>query len=98
MTGGSQNVKSHALAWCARILSIEDTALAEEILDTASQLAQSEMVDIASAFVSTAKGEFDNALMKLSKIDSPVSRSSAFIIAVKKWGAEKAFDLLKKRN
>jgi len=93
---GSQNVKSYALAWCARILSFKDTILAEKILNAASLLSKSKTVDIASAFVSAAKGEYNNALNKLSSIDSPVSRSSAFIITVNKQGAEKAFKWIKK--
>ncbi|MDD2897848.1 MAG: hypothetical protein PHI31_03960 [Desulfuromonadaceae bacterium] len=79
--GGSDDVKSRALAWCARFLANGDYGtIADELISTARQLGSGPEITIAEAFRISATGKRRDALCKLADIDSPYARSAAFMI------------------
>ena len=90
---GTGAVRSRALAWCARVLSLtkENLEKAEEYLGIAKDLETSKETRIAEAFIRSGKKDQKGALRILTGIDSPMSRGAAFIIRSKgKKGAGKA--------
>ncbi len=94
---GTGAVRSRALAWCARVLSLtkENLEKAEECLGIAKDLETSKETRIAEAFIRSGKKDQKGALKILAGIDSPMSRGAAFIIRSKgKKGAGKAVDWL----
>ena len=95
LAGGTATVRCRALAWCARILSIEDRDKAEEYLKFARELGTCEEIDIANAFIFSQKGDKNAALSALAPIDSPMSRSAALMIVVHHNGSQGAVDWLK---
>lgn len=81
LSGGTNSVRSQALAWCVRILSrTEELDKAEKYLEYAKKLGASQEIDIADAFILSQKGDRNAALSSLSSIDSPMSRSAALMI------------------
>ncbi len=93
---GTDSVRSHALAWCARILSYtEKFDKAEEYLKTAKKLGSCPEVDIANAFIVSQKGNKKEALSILAEINSPASRSAAFYIVSHHEDGKGAIDWLK---
>ena len=95
-SGGSDSTRCQALAWCARLLSsTEELDKAEKYLDLAKQLETCQETDIAAAFISSQRGDKEAALSTLSSIDSPASRSAAFIIILHHDGPQGAIDWLK---
>ena len=80
LSGGAATTRSHALAWCARILHSEDREKAEKCVEYAKTLASSHETPIAEAFLTSQKGKKNEALSALAKIDSPMSRTAAFLI------------------
>ena len=95
LAGGTDTVRCRALAWCARILSIEDQDKAEEYLKFAQELGTCKEIDIANAFIFSQKGDKNAALSALAPIDSPISRSAALMIVVHHNGPQGAVDWLK---
>lgn len=95
LVGGTATVRCRALAWCVRILSIEDRDKAEECLKFAQELGACEEIDIASAFILSQKDKKKAALSALAPIDSPMSRSAALMIVVHHNGPQGAVDWLK---
>ena len=94
---GTDAIKSRALAWCARVLSLRKEHLekAEEYLETAEKLEIRDETRIAEAFIQSGKKDRKGALKILNGIDSPMSRGAAFIILSKgRKGAKKAVDWL----
>lgn len=97
LSGGTDEVKSRALSWCARLLSLsENLEKAEEYLNTAKSLSVTDEVVIADAFITSKKGNKSAALQVLTSIDSPSSRSAALMIVAHHEGAEGALDWLGK--
>ena len=95
-SGGSDLTRCRALAWCVRLMSrTEDLEKAEEYLDSAKQLGSCEEIDIATAFISSERGDKEAALSALSKIDSQASLSAAFIITLHHDGQQEAVDWLR---
>ncbi len=94
LSGGSEVVKGHALAWCARVLTDFSIEEAEQHFASAKTLNFSHETDIADAFVQSKRGETKTALAILSRIDIPLSRSAAFMIVGNNEGAEAAVDWL----
>jgi len=91
LSGGSDEVKGKALAWCARVLSsTDDLKLAEDFLNLAKILGHFEEAKIAEAFVVSKKGDKSAALQILTGIDSGSSRSAKLIIVAHHDGAESA--------
>lgn len=92
---GSDDIRSQALAWCARVLYSENQEKAEECLKYAKELASCHETIIAEAFLTSQKGKKNDALRALAEIDSPMSRSAAFIIVAHHEGRQGAVDWLK---
>ena len=96
LSGGTNAVRCESLGWCVRFLSrTEELDKAEECLKLAKELGTSQEIDIADAFLSSQKGDKTSALSTLARIDSPLSRSAAFIIVVHHDGLQGAVDWLK---
>ena len=76
----SPSKRRHALAWCARLLSVSNSEAAKSILDTAKSLGHCEEIAIADAFLTATKGKTSEALTALNEINTSASRSAAFII------------------
>ena len=86
----SESIKCEALAWCARLLSRSDenAKMAQEYLDLAENIQERDEVKIAKAFMHSQQEEKQQALQLLSSIDSPQSRSAAFMIMTHHEGSE----------
>lgn len=95
LSSGSNTIKSHALAWCARILASKELAKAEEYLDQAKTLATCPEIDIANAFIYSQKGEKNTALNILARVDLPLSRSAALIIVNNHDNSQEAVEWFK---
>ncbi|MEW9701942.1 metallophosphoesterase [Paenibacillus sp. SI8] len=81
LSGGTDAVRSWALAWCARFLvRTEELEKAEEYLNLAKGLGNCPEIDIADAFLNSQKGNKNVALKILAGIDSPISRSAALMV------------------
>lgn len=88
LSGGSDEVRGRALAWCARLLSrSEDLERAEEFLELAKTLGDFLEVKIAEAFIISQKGNKAKALQTLARIDSDTSRSASLMIVAHHDGA-----------
>ncbi len=97
LSNGSDEVRSRALAWCARLLVYSDEqSKAEEYFDLAKSIGSYPEVDIAGAFISSQNADKEGSLKILAGIDSSLSRSAAFMIVGKHDGAEGAVDWLNK--
>lgn len=95
--GGSDEVKSSALAWCARFLAHgENSAQSDEFLRRAKQLGNGPEIMVAEAFRISANGNFAKALSTLASVPSPNARSAAFIIATRHQDAASAIEWLAK--
>ena len=95
LIGGTDEVRSHALAWCVRLLARnEELDKAKKYLDLAKELGTSEEIGIAEAFVASQKEDESTALSKLEDIKSTSSRSAAFMIVTNHRGQQKALDWL----
>ena len=95
LSGGTDSVKSQALAWCVRILSrTKELDKAEKYLEYAKKLGTCQEINIADAFISSQKGDRKAALSSLANIDSPMSRSAALVIVVNYDGPQEAIDWL----
>ena len=96
LSGGSNAVRCESIAWCARFLSrTEKLDKAEEYLNLAKELGSCQEIDIADSFISSQRGDKRAALNTLASIDSPLSRSAAFIIVVHHDGPQEGLDWLK---
>ena len=95
LSGGSDEVKCRAMAWCARSLSPTELDKAEENLKLAKTLGSCSEIEIADAFICSQKGDKNTALRILAGIDSPLSRSAALMIVANREGAQAAVDWLK---
>ncbi|MGB0683982.1 MAG: PIN domain-containing protein [Magnetovibrionaceae bacterium] len=96
LSGGTDAVRSRALAWCARLLAPGETReLAEEYFGHAKRLTACPEIDIAEAFIVSQKGDKGAALKILASIDSPLARSAALMVVAHHDGAEGALDWLK---
>ncbi|MEW8051279.1 MAG: HNH endonuclease [Candidatus Thiodiazotropha sp.] len=97
LSGGTDEVRSRALSWCARLLSPTDELnRAEEYLNLAKSLGPTSEAAIADAFITSKKGDKSAALEALASIDSPSSRSAALMIVAHHEGADGALDWLEK--
>lgn len=99
LSGGTDSVRSQALAWCVRILSrTKELDKAEKYLEYAKELGTCQEIDIADAFISSQKGDRKAALSSLTSIDSPMSRSAALMIVANHDSPQGIIDWLKKVN
>lgn len=93
LKGGIDAVRSHALAWCARLLSrSEKIETAKEYLNLAKQLGFCPEINIAEAFIASQAGDKEMAFKTLTAIDSSSARSAAFMVAAHHGGAKGAID------
>jgi len=91
LSGGSDEIRGRALAWCARVLSPTDgLERAEDFLELANTLGDCAEAKIAGAFVVSQKGDKSAALQALAGIDSGASRSAGLMIVTHHDGAETA--------
>lgn len=91
LSGGSDEVRARALAWCARVLSrSEELDRAEAFLLLAKTLGDNLETQIAEAFVLSQNGDKTAALQALAGIDSGASRSAGLMIVAHHDGAEGA--------
>ncbi len=96
LSGGTDTVRSRALAWCARFLSpTEDLNKAEEYLKLAKSLGTGLEIEIADAFICSWRGDKSTALSALAIIDTPISRSAALMVVANHDGSQGAVDWLK---
>ena len=97
LSGGSDKVRSWALAWCARLLSrSEFLDKAEGFLDLAKKLGTSAEIDIADAFIVSQKGNRAKSLQILAQHSSTSSNSAALMIVEFHDGPEGAIKWLKR--
>lgn len=97
LSGGTDEVRSRALSWCARLLSpTEELNKAEEYLNLAKSLSPTSEAAIAEAFITSEKSDKSAALKKLASIESPSSRSAALMVVAHHEDAEGALDWLEK--
>lgn len=93
LSGGTNAVRSRALAWCARFLSrTEHLGKAEEYLKLAKTFGGAPEIDIADAFISSQKGDKNAALGALASIDAPPARSAALMVVAHHDGSQAALD------
>ena len=96
LSGGTDAVRSRALAWCVRVLSRTDEfEKAEKYLEVAKDLGSCPEIEIADAFMSSQKGDREAALRTLAIIDSRSSRSAALMVVGHHDGHRGAIDWLK---
>lgn len=96
LSGGTNMVRSRALAWCARALSTtNEINKAEEYLNLAKSFGTNTENVIAQAFIFSKKGNISAALSTLASIDMPSSRSAAFMIVANHKGSQAAIGWLK---
>ena len=92
--GGTDSVRSCALAWCARIHSVGgELDKADELLGTATSLGGDTRV--ARALVISQKGDKSAALKILAGVESPDFFTAFFVIILKHDGPQAAIDWLK---
>jgi nucleoside phosphorylase len=97
LEGGSDNVRSAALAWCARILAnSENREQAVKFLRLAKLLANGTEVTIAEAFLLPTVGKVDDALGILAEVNSTAARSAALMILANHRGTAASIDWLSK--
>lgn len=92
---GSDEVKCRALAWCARLLSIDRPEIAEEIIKNIKNIKNIESsleIIIAEAFIHSYKKEKTKALSILADIDSPLTRTASLMIVAKLEGPKSAIE------
>lgn len=91
LSGGSDEMRGRALAWCARLLSrSEDIEWAEKFLELAKSLGDFAEAKIADAFIISQKGDKAAALHALAAIDSDASHSASLMIVAHHDSAEGA--------
>jgi len=94
LSEGSAILRNQALAWCARILSSENREKSEECLKCARELPSCHETIIAEAFLTSQAGKKNDALRTLAEIDSPMSRTAAFLIVAHHEGWQSAINWL----
>ena len=92
LSGGTVEIRSWGLAWCARILFGSEDYLdkAQEYLDIAKILGDSKDIQIAEAFLLSQNGNKTAALKTLAEVDSSSARSASLMIVANHDGPEGA--------
>jgi pimeloyl-ACP methyl ester carboxylesterase len=97
LAGGSDVVKSNALAWCARFLALRRHGdKSDEFLSRAKQMSDVPQIAIAEAFRISVTRSVEEALGKLASLGSPTARSAAFRIVSQHQKGASAIDWLAK--
>ena len=96
LCAGSNDKRSRALAWCARLLAVtEQKDKAESFLQQAKLLGTGDEIQIASAFIASRKGDKLSALKILMTIDTLASRSASFMIITHHENVKTSLEWLK---
>lgn len=95
LSGGTERIKSEALAWCARLLSTKYPDKAEELLTAAKSLGAVPGIRIAEAFVAWQRGSASAALDTLATVDSPAARTASYMIVAQHKGLTEALEWLR---
>jgi len=98
LSGGSAEIRSRGLAWCARILTTNELEKAEEYLQKAKEFVTSPEIEVAEAFILSNKKEVPQALSILAKINSPESRTASLMIVANRKSRGEALEWLRKAN
>jgi len=94
-SNGSDQVRSQALAWCARFLSSGGHVdKYDDFLNEAKRLGDCHEITIAEAFRISTESDLTDALQHISSINSPESRSAGVFIVKNCKGARAAIDWL----
>ena len=95
LSGGSDHIRSRALAWCVRVLC-RGTELdeANSLLQLAQELGISAEIAIARAFLLSQQDNKAGALQILAKVNTPSARSAALMIVANHDGADAAIQWL----
>jgi hypothetical protein len=88
-SGGSDEVRARALAWCARVLSAKDPGRATALLTLSRKLASTPDATLAEAFL-LAKSDKNAAMSLLRKQNSPASMTAALRIETNASGFDAA--------
>lgn len=95
-SGGSDQARALALAWCARLLSQESSGdKAKELVAKSRALAITPEATIAEAFIA-ARTDMTAALSALAELESAAARSAALRIVGNKDGPQAALDWVNK--
>ena len=94
LSGGTNDVRSKALAWCVRLLSDSQLDKAGLYLVQARDIGACPEIDIADAFILSRNGDKRAAMRKLAAIDSPISRSASLMVVAHHDGTKKAVEWL----
>ncbi len=89
LSGGSEEVRARALAWCARILSAKDVVRAGALLAASRKITPTPDAILAEAFI-LAKSDKAAALALLNKQNSTASKSAALRVVANAEGPEAA--------
>lgn len=91
LSRGSDEVRSRAFAWCARLLSFsKELDRAEEFLKLAKTLGDFPEIKIAEAFYISQKAGKDAALKSLTDLNTPAFCTARFMIVTNHEGDEGA--------
>ena len=96
LSGGTDAVRRQSLAWCVRLLAIDDLCKAESYFARAKELGTCPEIDIAAAFISSQRDDREAAMRTLAGINLPISRSEALMVVAHHDGPQEAVDWLKK--
>lgn len=94
LSNGSKDTRCRAIAWCSRFLSLSDLDKAIGYLEHAKTLGQCQEIAIAEAFISSQKGNKQNALGILHKLNTPSSRTASVMIINNHNGGSATVDWL----
>ncbi|MGE5431530.1 MAG: esterase/lipase family protein [Syntrophomonadaceae bacterium] len=79
--GGTNDVVCIILGWCARLLAYGGSLIrAKDYLQNAKILGNAEEIIVAEAFIDSAEGNLNEALDRLSKSDSVLTKSASLFI------------------
>ena len=91
----SARVRMNGLAWCARVLAAGGRLPdAERIIKAAEDIGSTPETKIARAVMLARRGDKSNALGRLADIDTPASKSAAFMVMEHHDGVQSAIDWL----
>ena len=90
----SEEQKGTALAWCARLLSGDDPAEAQSILDRIA-LVNSEVSSVARSVVKASRGDVQQAIGELCTIGTPIAYGAAYINLIRTKGFKEANEWLR---
>jgi len=96
LSSGSPSLRSRALAWCSRILSNDDPAEAERVLNAARTLSREPEIDIAEAFLISKLDGRNPAISFLASKHTPQAASAALFVVGNHDGKEQALEWFRK--